>query len=336
MHGLGVGLILDVGQNTLTVHFCIAFICCFWASWCHCYCWTFSNLVRFESPGLFSAKANNYHYEPSVAFSPEQDVIGGRSISLSPPTSTAQLACTIAFLRLLFHLLLPWSTAEASKHTNLPAQKRAAPNRNMIGTSLPEYLFVRASIFALRAITPLSIFFVSFSIAEPPSTTGRKLLLTWCGLETAFWLLVYLPRKRGLQKPAQHPPLLDREERKELYWKCWDKIPNPEYFLSKWCRDARSQDVKRENVKDFYRWAMLNKGDRREGEIRSEEVETLEREEEELNEYADGVQTLLGRSLEPGRGKAKCLRLTVDEVRMLHRPLVWYMVCNHRIWSSPF
>ena len=196
----------------------------------------------------------------------------------------------------------------------------------MIGTSLPEYIFIRLCIFFLRAITPLSIFYVSYSIADPPSSVAGKLLLTWCALETAFWVLVYFPRKRSLQAAAQHPPLLDREERKELFWKCWDKIPNPEYYVSKWFLDAKPQDVRTENVKDFFRWGLLNKGDRR-GEIKAEEVELLASEEEELGEYADGIQTLLGRPLEPGRGKAECLRLTTDKVNMSHRPLVWYLVC---------
>jgi hypothetical protein len=195
----------------------------------------------------------------------------------------------------------------------------------MIGTSVPEYIFVRVGIFALRAVTPLSIFYVAFSIGEPPSSLAGKLLLSGCAIETAFWLLVYFPRKRNLQAAAQHPPLLEREERKELFWKCWDKIPNPEYYLSKWFLDAKPEDVKKENVKDFFRWALLNKGDRKE-EIKAEEVELLADEEEELNEYVDGVQTLLGRPLEPGKGKAECLRLTVDKVKMQHRPLVWYLV----------
>ena len=84
----------------------------------------------------------------------------------------------------------------------------------MIGTSLPEYVFIVSSIAALRIITPFSIFYCAFSIAEPPVSGARKGLLVWCGFETAFWLLVYLPRKRALQSDARHPPVLDREERK--------------------------------------------------------------------------------------------------------------------------
>lgn len=195
----------------------------------------------------------------------------------------------------------------------------------MIGTSLPEYIFIRLCILALRAITPLSIFYGAYSVADPPSSTAGRLLLTWCILETVFWVLVYIPRKRRLQAAADHPPLLSREERKQLFWRTWDKIPNPEYYLRKWFLDANSQDIKRENIKDFLRWALLNKG-AHEGEVAVEAVADLADEEEELNEYVDGIQTLLGRPVEPGRGKATSLRLTVDEVKMLHRPLLWYMV----------
>ncbi|KAF2744803.1 hypothetical protein M011DRAFT_407644 [Sporormia fimetaria CBS 119925] len=196
----------------------------------------------------------------------------------------------------------------------------------MIGTSVPEYVFIRLCILGLRAVTPLSVFYLAFSIGEPPSTTAGKLLLTWCTFESAFWLLVYVPRKRGLQAAAQHPPVLDRQSRRDLFWKCWDKIPTPEYYIRRWFLDAKVEDVRRENVKDFFRWALLNKGDTSDDDKGQLEQQLPEGEEEELEEYVDGVQTLLGRQIDPGRGPAECLRLTIDRVKMLHRPLIWYMV----------
>lgn len=92
---------------------------------------------------------------------------------------------------------------------------------------------------------------------------------------------------------------------------------------------AKSWEVRRENVREFFRWALLDKGDEAkagQGKAPVDE-QTRSEEEEELSEYVDGVQTLLGRTLEPGRGSAKSLRLTVDKVKMLHRPVVWYLVC---------
>lgn len=112
-----------------------------------------------------------------------------------------------------------------------------------------------------------------------------------------------------------------------MFWKCWDKIPNPEYYVSKWFLGAKPWEVRRDNVRDFFRWALLNRGDDKKGEGKVQVDEQVRREEEaELDEYVDGVQTLLGRRIEPGRGTAKSLRLTVDGVKMLHRPLLWYLV----------
>ncbi|KAF2732516.1 hypothetical protein EJ04DRAFT_496879 [Polyplosphaeria fusca] len=191
----------------------------------------------------------------------------------------------------------------------------------MIGTSIAENVFIRTCILGLRAITPLSIFYVAFSIAEPPSSTPGKVLLSWCALETAFWLLVYLPCKRALHAPANHPPLVSRVDRHDIFQKCAEHIPNPEYYLSKWFLGARSFEVRRDNVKDFMAWAMLNKGDG--DEKKGEEAQA---EEEELEGYVDGIEKVLGRSIEPGRGTATSLRLTVDKVGMLHRPFLWYLI----------
>lgn len=200
----------------------------------------------------------------------------------------------------------------------------------MIDHTVPKYLFIRTCIFGLRAITPFSIFWVSFSIAEPPHTAFRRFLFTWSTIETVFWLLVYIPRKRALQAGAQHPPTLPQEERKELFWRCWDKIPNPEYYISRWFLGARPAEVRRENVREFFSWALLNRGTESDEERmrrRQADPEQSQAEDEELNEYADGIETMLGRKLAPGKGSAKSLRLTIDQVNMSHRPFLWYMVC---------
>ena len=68
-------------------------------------------------------------------------------------------------------------------------------------------------------------------------------------------------------------------------------------------------------MKEFFCWAFFNKS-----------AWGLAEEEQELDEYADKVEELLGRKLPPGRGRATPLRLTIDPVNMLHRPLIWYMI----------
>jgi pimeloyl-ACP methyl ester carboxylesterase len=199
----------------------------------------------------------------------------------------------------------------------------------MLDHTIPKYLFIRGVIFALRAVTPICVFIVSFSIAEPPKTAFRRFLLTWALIETPFWVGVFIPRKRALQAPAQHPPPLNKEERKELFWKCWDKIPHPEYFLSRWFLGAPPGEIRRDNVREFYEWALMNRGTETvEDRIRrtQEHPEECVEEAEELDTYVDGIETLLGRKIEPGRGSAQCMRLTVDAVTMSHRPVLWYVI----------
>jgi len=54
--------------------------------------------------------------------------------------------------------------------------------------------------------------------------------------------------------------------------------------------------------------------------------------EDEVSEYLATVEDLLGQALPDGYNKdTTCMRLTLDPVPMLHRPLLWYMVgrsCN--------
>ena len=68
----------------------------------------------------------------------------------------------------------------------------------MIGHSLPEFVFIRLSIAALRLIAPLSIAYLAASWY-----TGRWFYSCWLGYyalaESLFYLAVYLPRTRVLQ-----------------------------------------------------------------------------------------------------------------------------------------
>jgi hypothetical protein len=183
----------------------------------------------------------------------------------------------------------------------------------MIGTSWPEYLLIRASVIGLRAVTPLSI---GYCIIRPffHSSYPFNILELYPLLESTFYFLFFLPRKWSLQRPAEHPPLLSRAQRRELFKRCQKTTPEPDAYLSKWFKDAPLEDIKRDNVKEFYNWAFLNSGT------------WNPEDEEELEECIQGFEKTLGKKFEPGRGKAECLRLTLDPVHMIHRPLIWYLV----------
>ncbi|UNI16736.1 hypothetical protein JDV02_003146 [Purpureocillium takamizusanense] len=201
----------------------------------------------------------------------------------------------------------------------------------MIGRHLWDYIFIRTCILFLHLVVPLSVI---YSLVGPlvrlPFRLPRVLQL-WLALEAAFYLAVYLPRKAYLQKAARHPLPPCREERKELFERCHSNIPDPVQYLRKWFRGAPVADIKRENVKDFFRWAFFNTGEREPAY------------DEELEEYVGEMEKLLGRKLEPGRGNAKCLRLTLDKVEMLHRSLAWYLcvfvvdtAASMHLWRQSF
>ncbi|KAF2088573.1 hypothetical protein K490DRAFT_64621 [Saccharata proteae CBS 121410] len=184
----------------------------------------------------------------------------------------------------------------------------------MIGTSTTEYLFIRACIFFLHWITPLSILYSAVVFAvRPPGFGVPRILEAWIVLETAFYFLVVLPRKHYLQKAAVHPEPASRKDRRILYDRCKRNIKDPARYLSMWFKDAPLEEIKRENVKEFLRWGFMNTG------------EAKEEYEDELDEYVDEMEEQLGEKIEPGRGKAECLRLTLDEVDMLHRSIFWYL-----------
>jgi hypothetical protein len=187
----------------------------------------------------------------------------------------------------------------------------------MIGTSTPEYVFIRACIAGLRVITPLSILYCLYCACLPVIPSKSRLPLwigVWPFVETVFFLLFYLPRRWILQRPAMYPQTFPQPMRKALFNQCVEHIPNPEHYLTKWFEDAPLSEIKRENLKEFYRWAFLNTG------------VANPTDELELEEYVQKFEEYTGHKLEPGYGKARAIRLTLDKVDMVHRPLVWYLV----------
>ena len=185
--------------------------------------------------------------------------------------------------------------------------------------SVLSYVFIRICVAFLQSVAPFSIFYVLNNLLARPSLRLPRVLEIWCTLEAAFYLFFFLPYRAYRQRPANHPTLPSREHRQELFRRCHRNIPDPERYLAKWFRDAPVAEIKRENVKDFLRWAFLN--------MRHHDPAF----DEELAEYVAELEKLLGRKLEPGYGKATCLRLTYDRVDMWHRSLTWYMVGQRKL-----
>jgi len=184
----------------------------------------------------------------------------------------------------------------------------------MAGTLPWDYIFIRASVSFLHLIAPLSVTYSLISMLVRLPFQLPQVLQAWLALEALFYLAVYLPLNKYLQRAAKHPVPPCRADRRKLFLKCHNNIPDPAQYLRKWFRNAPVSEIKRDNVKDFFRWAFLNTGGH---------DSTYD---EELEEYTQEIEKLLGKKLEPGRGNAKCLRLTLEKVEMLHRSLTWYLV----------
>ncbi|RDL33575.1 uncharacterized protein BP5553_07943 [Venustampulla echinocandica] len=187
----------------------------------------------------------------------------------------------------------------------------------MIGTSRLEYGFIRLCIIGLHYLVPIALLYCALNVAlygfEAATYRAPLIIESMALAEALFFICAYLPYRAYLQREAVHPPAPAPAERKELFRLCNENIPDPEAFLNKWFLGADPADIRRENLKDFFLWAFFNRG----GPPGDDD--------EELEEMVSATEKLLGRPLEPGRGNAKCLRLTLDRVDMLHRSLLWYM-----------
>jgi hypothetical protein len=188
----------------------------------------------------------------------------------------------------------------------------------MIGTSTFDLYLIRTSIFVLRYVAPLCAVpciatVARYGLREALSPVPL-VLVSVAAAETLFYLVGYLPYQARLQREAVHPPTLSKLERKDLFQKCHDNTPDGEAYLQKWFLGAPAEEIKRENLKEFFLWAFFNRG----GPPGDDE--------EELEGYVAQTEELLGREIAPGRGNVECLRLTLDRVYMMHHTLLWYTV----------
>jgi len=185
----------------------------------------------------------------------------------------------------------------------------------MIGTSISEYIFIRASIIALRLVAPLSSLYLATVCWK-----GTFIPSSWIGwyaiAEYAFFTLVYLPRRRILQKPAKHPHL-DLSQRRALVEKCLNHAEDLQ-APSGWFYQRPLSTIKRDNFIEWAYWAIFSVHHNGEAaqEFQGEMEECIR-----IKERCDG------RKLEPGHEKnVKAVKVTLDPVVMVHRPLVWYLI----------
>ncbi len=176
----------------------------------------------------------------------------------------------------------------------------------MIGESRVAYVFIRTFILLLRSITPLSILYCSLRPFLRVSLRASTYIELAALAESLFYFLVFLPRRHRLQGPVDHPAPLSRSSRKKLFDRCLDTVPDGRRFLQLGTVGF-DHHIRRENVKEWFCWAFMNRGT------------WGEEEDQELEEYVQDTETLAGQRIPPGHGHVQSLRITLDKFTALHR-----------------
>ena len=117
---------------------------------------------------------------------------------------------------------------------------------------------------------------------------------------------------------------MTRTEREALFARCFIYIAKMN-MATGWFFNSEPSLIRRENMKEWLLWALF--GCNLDG-LREEWFD-------EIEGYLKRLEAYMGRNFEDGwSATAKCMRLTLDPVVMLHRPLLWYTVSNVNTTSS--
>lgn len=141
--------------------------------------------------------------------------------------------------------------------------------------------------------------------------------------EAVYYATIWRPFHARLNLPAEHPELwpATRPERRELFNECFAHVANPGTYLQWWFLGSDRRDIRRDNVREFILWGFFDR-EHLDPTSSPEDAELLD----EIDEYISIFENKLGRTLAPGRGPAKSLRLTLDHIETAYRSLPWYGV----------
>lgn len=177
--------------------------------------------------------------------------------------------------------------------------------------------FIRLSILLLRSVAPLSAAYCITRLAgwRPESLSGFLYAAdAYAGTETGFYLLCQI-RRLWLNRPAPpHALSFSPQERKDMFSRTWESTPNPRGYLSLWFKGVSIEELCREDVKDWISWRMWN------------EIERSGINEAELEEYLAYAEKILNWKFPSGRSTHTSMAVTFEPLRVIHRPLIWYVV----------
>ncbi|KAK8075507.1 hypothetical protein PG997_010170 [Apiospora hydei] len=190
----------------------------------------------------------------------------------------------------------------------------------MLGTSLRELLFIRLCIVLLQYGTLILLAGLAAAAAlggwDALAHPVSKVALGYVVLDALYYFFLWIPYNRRLWDEADHPPPLSPEDRRALFLRCDENVPDFDRYLRLWFLGADPAEIRRDNVRDFILWAFF---DRRPGAESADEAA-------ECAGYLDIIEQRLGHELEPGRGSAQSLRLTFDSIETRYRSFIWYIL----------
>lgn len=200
--------------------------------------------------------------------------------------------------------------------------------------------FYAAGALALLvwSITPISWAIIAhwaFRYGAPDGPYARgfnRVAWYYSAIEVPF--SIFLWRVSRSTQRLLDPPDVDIVKLETLLDKCLgsgsprssalSKETEQQAFLSRlrrWFHGAPLHEIKADNVREWLAWAFGGR-----------ELEEIRREPERIqliNKALAIASERVGYEFEPGYNPAiKCLRLTLDPVRSLHRPFGYYVVCN--------
>lgn len=193
----------------------------------------------------------------------------------------------------------------------------------MIPDSLPFYVFIRLSIWALRAVTPASCIYCLIRVLLGHGFLAWPLEVLALA-EALFYFGVSLPRQWMLDRSRPQPVQRSLRERQELFDRCWSSSPDPESFLRAYFRGAALDRIHRDDLKDFLAWGFLY------------QTEASPADDSELEAYVRQIEKTLGRTFPSGRGLCRPFQVSTDALRLQHKPLLFYLVSPTHATRHPF
>ncbi|PPR06116.1 hypothetical protein CVT24_004216 [Panaeolus cyanescens] len=187
----------------------------------------------------------------------------------------------------------------------------------MIGNTFQDYIKIQAGITSLRLVTPLSLLYlIAGSFFFQDIENFNRFVYTVLSRKGPS-LTRYIA-----QPPAYLPPNLTREQRRRIVRQClttgfYTASPHSPYPSCWFLPPNHGSKARRRDVRDWLAWALFSV----DGQFTSQDVS------DELEEYISLLEEASGITfLDDPASKLRSIRVSLDPVLALHRPLLWYLI----------